>query len=248
MSDIQTSVEDVVDRSGLGRTGIRYLRGISTVGIVIGVSITVSALFFPTYPEAFLQMVLGSYREILELLVVDERLFSLITGFFLMVASSIVHLSLDLYLGAFKDIRKYSRETKLKIIVMVTFFLAFMIARVAVILSGIVGPETSSGVAGFIPINEIWFNGYHIHHFFFGFIALTAAGWFSLFHRSREVLSSVLYGAGLGIFVDEFGMLLTEGNYFAQSSYFVAMTFLTLLLIGIYWDRVSNEKHKESNP
>lgn len=210
---------------------------LSTFGTVIGLSAFISALLFPRFPAWFLGAVFGEYGHLLELLVVDERTFSVLTGFGLFAVSATLHFVIDAYIGVLDDIDRYTAESELRLVVLVSFFVALVVARTAVVLSGIVGPEASSGLAGFIPINEIWISGYHIHHFFFGFGALALAGWLLLFYgqRSRAGIAA-LYGAGLGILVDEVGMLLTEGDYFAGSTYFVAIMLLSLLLAGFYWD------------
>ncbi len=241
--DRLTSVlEDFFSGVGVGRSELELFRSISTLGIVIGFSATFSALLFPRFPAAFYSAVLGEYSQVfMDALVVGEQLFSLIAGFTLLSLSLILHFLIDVYLGVLEDVSSYSETARLRMVVLSTFFLSFLVARVAVILSGIVGPETS-GMAGFLPINEVWISGYHVHHFFFGFMALILAGWILLFRENiSRYYAGGLYGTGLGIFMDEFGMLLTEGNYFATSSYFAAMTFLSLLLVGLYWDRMTSK-------
>lgn len=244
ISQLREVLEDFSSGIGVDRSDLELLRSFSTLGIVIGFSATVSALLFPRFPAAFYSFVLGSYAErFMTALAVEEQLFSLIAGISLLSISSILHFLIDVYLGALEEVSSYSEKARLRMIVLSTFFLSFVVARVAVILSGIVGPETASGKAGFITINEIWISGYHIHHFFFGFLALMLAGWLLLFRRDfSRYYAGALYGTGLGIFMDEFGMLLTEGDYFAASSYFAAMTFLSLLLVGVYWDSMTSEK------
>lgn len=227
---------------GLEEEHLKFLRSFSTLGIVVGFSITVSALIFPKYPSAVLEMVLSGYSRYLDALVVSDRVFALLTGFAVLSGSAITHFLIDFYLGVFEDLFSYPERARIRMVVLTSFFLSFVLARVAVTLSGIVG-STSSGMAGFLPVNEIWISGYHIHHFFFGFGALIVAGWLLLFRENfSRYYAGVLYGTGLGIFIDEFGMLLTEGNYFATSSYFAAMTFLSLLLVGVYWDRLTYDE------
>lgn len=232
------------EKLGLDRSHLKILRSVFTVGIVTGFSATVSALLFPRFPAAFYSFLFGdSLDGFMAALGVGEQLFSLIIGFTLLSFSAILHFLIDVYFGALENVSSYSETSKLRMIVLATFFLSFVVARVAVILSGIVGPETSSGLAGFFTVNEIWINGYHIHHFFFGFLALTLAGWLLLFRENfSKLYAAGLYGTGLGIFMDEFGMLLTEGDYFATSSYFAAITFLSLLFVGVYWDHITAEK------
>jgi hypothetical protein len=224
---------------GWKRKQVERLRELSTWGIAIGFTAAFSAVFYPRLPSMALDFILGDYSGILESLAVSDPFFSFLAGFSLLSLSAIVHLSLDIYLESFGAISEVSAKRKLQFLVLASFFLSFVTARTLVILSGIVGPEKSSGLAGFIPVNEIWFQGYHIHHFFFGFGMLVLAGWMLLFTDRSRNLAAVIYGSGTGIFVDEIGMLLTEGDYFAGSSYVVAVTFATLLLTGVYWNRLT---------
>ena len=58
--------------------------------------------------------------------------------------------------------------------------------------------------------NAIYFRGYHIHHFYFGMMVLTAGGLLALLtdrYRYRRV-AAVLMGWGVGWFADEIGLLL----------------------------------------
>jgi len=242
--ELRRTLEDFSAGLGVDRSDLELLRTFSTLGIVVGFSATVSALLFPRFPAAFYSFLLGGYaEEVMTALVVEEQLFSLIAGVSLLSVSSILHFLIDVYLGVLENVSSYSDRARLRMVVLSTFFLSFVVARVAVILSGIVGPETAAGMAGFLPVNEIWISGYHIHHFFFGFLALILAGWLLLFRDDfSKYYAGALYVTGLGIFMDEFGMLLTEGDYFATSSYFAAITFLSLLLVGVYWDRMTSEK------
>jgi len=52
-----------------------------------------------------------------------------------------------------------------------------------------------------------WF-GIHVHHFVYGFFVMAAAGYLSLVHSGPrgKYLISLLYGFGLGLAFDEFGM------------------------------------------
>ena len=242
-NSLKSNLDNVISIVGVGKSELEILRSICTLGIVLGFSATISALLFPQYPSAFYSVILGGYADVfMNALVVEEQLFSLITGFSLLSISLILHFLIDFYLGALEDVSLYPEKARIRMVVLSTFFLSFLIARVAVILSGIVGPEKASGMALFLPVSEIWVSGYHVHHFFFGFLALTLAGWILLFRKNvSKYYAALLYGTGLGIFIDEFGMLLTEGDYFASSSYFAAMTFISLLLVGVYWDNMASE-------
>lgn len=97
----------------------------------------------------------------------------------------------------------------------------------------------SFSLAGGLPLDamfwpgEVWVNGYHLHHFFLGATLLAAAGAIGLLvpGTDRRWLA-ILYGVGLGIFVDEVGLLLSWGDYYAHATWFVAVGILALLLAG----------------
>ncbi len=238
MSILKQIAEDLSSALHPSRNRLELARTVSTVGVILGLSIILSALVFPRYPDRVFGLVLGDYSHLLAVLVVSEQLFSLILGATILVFSSVSHFILDIRMGTLGAFWEFSGDAFVRLLVLVSFSAAFATARILVVLSGIVGPETV-GTAWIVPVNEVWVRGYHVHHFFFGFLFLTLAGWFSLFGSYSRARIAVLYGVGLGIFVDEFGMLLTEGDYFASSSYFIAVVFTSLVLAGIYWDRLS---------
>lgn len=238
MTSLKQAVDDLFSGLNPSRDRLELARTVSTVGIILGISIMLSALVFPRYPARVFGLVLGDYTNLLSMLVVSEQLFSLILGFLILVIASISHFILDIRMGTLGAFWEFSGDAFIRLLVLLSFSLSFATARILVVLSGIVGPETG-GTAWIVPVNEVWVRGYHIHHFFFGFLFLTVAGWVSLFKSYSRSKIAVLYGVGLGIFVDEFGMLLTEGDYFAASSYFIAVVFTSLVLAGIYWDRLS---------
>lgn len=239
-SDLFEGLTPSKDLLGVART-------LSTVGVVLGISITLSALVFPRFPARFFQLLLGDYTHLMDSLVVSEQLFSLIFGVATLTASSIVHFLIDIYMGTLGAFWEFSGDAFIRLLVLASFSLSFATARVLVVLSGIVGPSTG-GTAWFVPVNEVWVQGYHVHHFFFGFLFLTVAGWLALFDTASRPKIAVLYGVALGIFIDEFGLLLTEGDYFASSSYFVAVVFASLVLAGIYWDRLSERYAVDLDP
>lgn len=235
---LKQAVDDLFGGLNPSRDRLALARTVSTVGVILGISILLSALIFPRYPARVFGLVLGDYTTLLDTLVVSEQLFSLILGALVLVLASLSHFLLDIRMGTLGAFWEFSGDAFIRLLVLVSFSVSFATARILVVLSGIVGPETV-GTAWIVPVNEVWVRGYHIHHFFFGFLFLTLAGWFSLFGSYSRARIAVLYGVGLGIFVDEFGMLLTEGDYFASSSYFVAVVFTSLVLAGLYWDRLS---------
>lgn len=130
----------------------------------------------------------------------------------------------------------------------ISFVVGFVAARAVVVYGGLAG-QSSGGRVGPVPWGELWVSGYHIHHFFYGFLLLVAAGAIALFFPdvSRRWVA-VLYGLGLGIFVDEWGLLVTMDDYFARSSWFAAVTFLSLLFAGLIWTMGQAGEDRDEKP
>jgi len=95
----------------------------------------------------------------------------------------------------------------------------------------------------YIGRNIILF-GYHIHHFYIGIALICIAGWLSIVGSSalsRKRLA-VLYGTGLGLFMDEIGLLLTWGDYYSGLSYLLSLflvgLFLNIIFFPDFWKAV----------
>ncbi|MBS3736033.1 hypothetical protein KGY72_02530 [Candidatus Bipolaricaulota bacterium] len=81
--------------------------------------------------------------------------------------------------------------------------------------------------------------GYHIHHFYFGILLMGIAGWLAIAGRtdiSKEKLA-LIYGAGLGLLMDEIGLLLTWGDYASTLSYLLGVFLLGIIFSLIYFPR-----------
>lgn len=136
------------------------------------------------------------------------------------------HLGLDRY-------QQMQEPMRLRFLITGGFIAGFLGARAIVVVGGLANTEAE---AGFSLLRQIEILGYHIHHFFFGFVILVIVGWAALLRPnvSRRWLA-FLYGLGIGVFVDEFGLLLTWGDYYARQSWFVAITFLSILVAAMTW-------------
>jgi hypothetical protein len=71
----------------------------------------------------------------------------------------------------------------------------------------------------------VYIKGYHIHHFYFGTVALALGGILGILNDSnnkkRIFIASALIGIGMGLFADEIGLLLnsTGGTGFSAYSF-----------------------------
>ncbi|MDI6885927.1 MAG: hypothetical protein QMD22_06205 [archaeon] len=123
-----------------------------------------------------------------------------------------------------------SKKLQIQVIILISFIIAFLVARAFVVLLD-------------VPINpayQLWIKGYRVHHFFFGIGVLVIGGWLGHIQYGRLItkISAGLYGIGVGLVVDEFGLLLTFGDYWAAQSYIffviISLFFLIMLLSEAY--------------
>ncbi len=105
------------------------------------------------------------------------------------------------------DIRK--RNKGRLFIVLIFFLVSFSIARLYSL---------------YIDV-YVYIAGYHIHHFYYGTLALALGGILGILNNSdnkkRIFIASALIGIGIGLFADEIGLLLncTTGTGFCEYSF-----------------------------
>lgn len=120
-----------------------------------------------------------------------------------------------------------------------SFFWTFAAFGFTVILSRLIVLDVERGKALF---SYLYIKGYHIHHFYYGIIFLILSNWLALirykklYKRLFKIIASIMFGGGLGLVVDEFGLLLTmefgiKGNYWAPQSYYAIGTVSSVLLL-----------------
>ena len=123
----------------------------------------------------------------------------------------------------------WAKRTELPFIIFASFLITFAISRLTVRLV----------YAGFLPSNLFLIvKGTHIHHYNYGFALLAISGFWSLINRKRSRLPFIatLYGIGLGLTMDEFGMfLLLQDDYYVRLSYDAVMIVGSLLVSVAYF-------------
>ncbi len=140
----------------------------------------------------------------------------------------VFHWIRDLQSVLYKDIVRRNKQTPF--IITVSFLLAFAAARLTVLF----GPDWL----------RLFISQYHIHHFYYGFALIAISNWIALTTDRRHMINfaAILFGIGLGLFVDEFGLLLTcttppfECNYYSRTTYdiftYIVAGFFTILFSG----------------
>lgn len=110
-------------------------------------------------------------------------------------------------------------------LVLVTFLFTFMAARIVVFLI----------MSRAIPDLYVQVRGTHVHHLNLGIILLTITGAWLLMRRpaGRELSwAAVVYGIGLGLTFDEFGMWLhLGGNYWQRGSFDAVIVIAGILAL-----------------
>jgi hypothetical protein len=97
--------------------------------------------------------------------------------------------------------------------------------------------------------------GFHIHHFYFGTVALVLGGILALItgpgHVRRENFASALIGIGIGLFADEIGLLLnctTENHlctyYFPDAGDIITTIAIIIVFLIALVDTASVESIK----
>ncbi len=137
-----------------------------------------------------------------------------------------------------------------------SYLISFIAIRLLVFIVGSVNSpvaqavKESSSIFHFHIGRNIILFGYHIHHFYLGILLIAIAGWLSITNSQKVSKKSmaVMYGIGLGLLMDEIGLLLTWGNYTSSLSYLLGVLLLGILLNIIYfpsfWKKVRSKAIK----
>jgi hypothetical protein len=126
-------------------------------------------------------------------------------------------------------------------VILVSFLLTFVIVRCYVISANL----------GILDDPYLYIRGYHIHHLNYGIVIMALAGfWALLFQDEKDRLKiGTLYGVGLGLTFDEFGMWLRlEDDYWTRASYdaiiIITLFFITVVYFPSFWHGVLRRLNK----
>lgn len=127
----------------------------------------------------------------------------------------------------FNNIQSPSIERLIAIIIS-SFLATFILARLVVYLV----------LGHLMPDFFLTIRGVHIHHFAYGVLILTAISFYFIIGQpkpgtKRFRWATAIYGIGLGLTFDEFGMWIRlEDNYWIRQSY-DAIIIISLILLNI---------------
>lgn len=125
----------------------------------------------------------------------------------------------------YKLIEKHKK--RMSFVVLVSFLFTFIFVRTYVRL----------GNMGIINDPDLYIRGYHIHHLNYGIFILATAGILALFflNTKNRLKIGILYGIGLALTFDEFGMWLKlENDYYTRLSYDTMIVISIVLTSAVY--------------
>lgn len=133
---------------------------------------------------------------------------------------------------------EYSSPTAKRIIgtVALSFLFTFIMSRLVVYLV----------LGHWLPNFFLNIKGVHIHHFTYGVVILVIVGFYLILKRplahSRAFLyATLIYGVGLGLTFDEFGMWIRlQDDYWVRQSYDAIVIIGLMLLNMAYYRSISN--------
>lgn len=125
--------------------------------------------------------------------------------------------------------------------ILVSFLLTFIFVRIYVRL----------GEIGILDDPNLYIKGYHIHHLNYGIFILAINGLLALFflNTKNRLKIGVLYGIGLALTFDEFGMWLKlENDYYTRLSYDAVIVIIIILSSMVYipsfWYKIIHQIQK----
>jgi hypothetical protein len=124
-------------------------------------------------------------------------------------------------MNRFKIIFDIRKENKQKLFIVLLFFLgSFSVVHLFSLFIG----------------GSIFFEGYQIHHFYFGTVALALGGLTGILsnHVKTLKIASSLIGIGLGLFADEIGLLLNCTSDNKVCTYFFSETNDIILALATF--------------
>lgn len=121
-----------------------------------------------------------------------------------------------------------------------SFNFVVLLSRVFVNNSGI-GTPKSTGSLGPLTIEQFWVGGIHLHHYWIGFL-LIFVGFYMLRKQASEIKTAAVLGTGIGLVVDELGILLAGHTYHSWISYAALITVNVILFLSLFRFRLSKLK------
>jgi len=236
--------EALEDYLGMSKYAVAVLyRAAAFGGFFAGLVLVAVAVIVPDAAIFAVRSVFSeSVFALSEDLRVSRRFLVVLYSFLLSAVAAAFYLFTKGFVASVRHEDVSAEQVGLRFVVFVAFAVGFVGARAVVVAAGLVGEETTSGTVLGLPIHQLDFGAFHIHHYLYGFLTLAVVGWIAIFRDDYpKRLLAVLYGLGMGVFLDEIGMLLTEGRYFSRSTYYAVVAFVAVFFVALYCDLRSQD-------
>lgn len=134
-------------------------------------------------------------------------------------------------------------KKRVSFVVLVTFLFTFIFVRLYVISANL----------GIIEDPYLYIRGYHIHHLNYGICIMAIAGFLALVFQNEKnrLRIGALYGLGLGLTFDEFGMWFKlNDDYWMRASYdavvIISLFFISVVYFPALWYHLYRGLEKET--
>lgn len=135
-------------------------------------------------------------------------------------------------------------KRRMSFAILTSFLFTFILVRTYVRL----------GRIGIIEDPNLYIRGYHIHHLNYGIFILAITGLLALFflNTKNRLKLGMLYGIGLALTFDEFGMWLKlENDYWSRLSYdamiIITVIFASMVYLPSFWQKLINHIQNWAN-
>jgi len=136
----------------------------------------------------------------------------------------------------------HQHKKRVSFVVLISFLVTFVFVRLYLLLANL----------EILSEPYIYINGYHIHHLNYGICIMAIAGfWALVFKEEKNRLKiGALYGTGLGLTFDEFGMWLRlDDDYWTRASYdaivIITLFFISFIYFPSIWYCIVNKLNKK---
>lgn len=133
---------------------------------------------------------------------------------------------------------------RISFVVLVAFLVTFILVRLYVL----------SATFGIMEDPYIYIKGYHVHHLNYGIVIMAIAGFLALVFQDekKRLRIGALYGVGLGLTFDEFGMWFRlEDDYWVRASYdaviVISLIFINLVYFYSFWHRIAGSVRERAD-
>ncbi len=131
----------------------------------------------------------------------------------------------------------YKRRRSTPFLISISFLISLTAARLWVIYFQATGRVTED--VSYTVGRNVVLGGYHVHHIVYGVILLAASAWLAINYWSKSIarISSILYGTGLGLIVDEIGFIVggIEPYRGDREVFYIAVFFIGIMASIVYF-------------